>query len=171
MKVLLISEYYPPTVFGGGEISTQMLAHALAAKGINVSVLTAAKDNQQKREQDKKVTVYRYLKTGKHPYGIKESLKRLLVFPRSLRKELITLDKQENFDVIHCMNTTSILPFSYPKNTLATINSYVPFCPKGNLFYKEKMPCTGPSLMKCCGCIAQSQYVGKTKINKALRYN
>ncbi|MBI4149879.1 glycosyltransferase, partial [Candidatus Woesearchaeota archaeon] len=171
MKILLITEYYPPKIFGGGELSAQALARSLAAKGIDVSVLTATVPGQKAEEHDNGVTIYRYLRTGAHPFALWENLKRMVLFPHSLRKTLQELDKRENFDVIHCVNTTSILHFRYPKKTIATINSYVPFCPKGNLFYKEKTVCTGPAFMKCCGCIAASQYIGKTKMKAWLRWN
>ena len=39
MKVLFISEYFPPKIKGGGEISAYLLAKNLA-KRIDVSVLT-----------------------------------------------------------------------------------------------------------------------------------
>ncbi len=41
MKILLISEYFPPKIFGGGEISAWLLAKNLAKRGLDVSVLTS----------------------------------------------------------------------------------------------------------------------------------
>ena len=40
MKVLLPTEYYPPFVRGGAEISIKLLAEGLAKNGIKVYVLT-----------------------------------------------------------------------------------------------------------------------------------
>jgi len=41
MKILLVSEYFPPKIFGGGEISAALLAKNLSREGIEVSVLTS----------------------------------------------------------------------------------------------------------------------------------
>ena len=167
MKILVITEYYPPKVFGGGELSARALARGLSEKGHDVTVLTSSIRGMKEEDKDKKVKVCRRLATGDNPHSLLSNLKRAFVFPGSLRRALKGLDA----DVIHCANTTSILPFRHPKMTVATINSYVPFCPKGNLFYNEKVVCDGPSLLKCCGCIARSRYVGKARIGAWLRLN
>ena len=170
MKILLVSEYYPPKIFGGGELSAQTLASSLADQGIEVHVLTSQTGGVNEEKMEKKVKVHRYLKTGDNPWSLKENIKRLLFFPCSLRKAVRELDEQEQFDVIHCLNTTSIFPFK-KKKIIATINSYTPFCPKGNLFYKEQEVCDGAAFFKCSGCIAQSQYVGKSRVGLWLRWN
>lgn len=41
MKILFLSSYYPPNTKGGAEISTQLLAEALAKRGHNIHVITS----------------------------------------------------------------------------------------------------------------------------------
>ena len=50
MKILFVSEYYPPKIMGGGEINLALLAKALANKGMDVSVITSFHDNLERFE-------------------------------------------------------------------------------------------------------------------------
>ena len=142
-RVLLVSEYYPPKVFGGGEISAEHLAKGLADRGVDVSVLTSKFRGLPGYEENSGVKIHRRLSTGRGPTSM---IKRKLLFPRSIRKELKKLDEKENFDVIHFLNTTSITRCE--KRSIATINSYGNFCPKGNMFYREKKACNGCGILK-----------------------
>jgi len=166
LKVLLVSEYYPPRVFGGGEISAEQLAKGLAERGVDVSVLTSKSHGLPKFEEKNGVKIHRRLSTGRGPTSM---IKRKLLFPRSVRKELKKLDGEENFDVVHFLNTTSIA--SYEKRTIATINSYGNFCPKGNMFYREKKECNGCGILKYPLCMLSSNYVGKVRLRPWLKYN
>ena len=166
VKVILVSEYYPPRVFGGGEISAEHLAKGLAEKGVDVSVLTSKSHGLKKYEERDGVKIHRRLSTGRGPASM---LKRKLLFPRSVRKELKRLDEKENFDVVHFLNTTSIS--SYGKRTIATINSYGNFCPKGNMSYREKKACKGCGILKYPLCMLSSGYAGKVRLRPWLKYN
>ncbi len=165
-RVLLVSEYYPPKVFGGGEISAEHLAKGLAKRGVDVSVLTSKFRGLPEYEEKNGVRIHRRLSTGKGPASM---LKRKLLFPRSIRKELKKLDETENFDVVHFLNTTSIT--HYEKRSIATINSYGNFCPKGNMFYREKGECSGCGILKYPLCMLSSGYAGKVRMRPWLRYN
>ena len=166
VKVLLVSEYYPPKVFGGGEISAEHLAKGLAERGVDVSVLTSKSRGLEKYEEKDGVKIHRMLSTGRGPTSI---IKRKLLFPRSVRKELKRLGEKENFDAVHFLNTTSIT--RYEKRTIATINSYGNFCPKGNMFYREKGVCHGCGILKYPLCILSSSYVGKVRLRPWLKFN
>src|ERR1700682_3093019 len=48
MRLLIVSGYYPPTIVGGGDISTRILAEALLEVGADVLVLTCAE--RERRE-------------------------------------------------------------------------------------------------------------------------
>ncbi len=41
MKILFVSEYFPPKIMGGGEINLHLLAKALVKNKNEVSVLTS----------------------------------------------------------------------------------------------------------------------------------
>ncbi|MBW3000048.1 glycosyltransferase, partial [Candidatus Woesearchaeota archaeon] len=170
MKVLLISEYFPPKIFGGGEISAYMLAKNLAKKNIDVTVLTTFFKGLKEKEKKERITILRYLKNGKNPLSIIENIKRALFLKKSILKEV---KKLNSFDAVHFLNTTSILGsgFKTKAKKIATINGYTAFCPKRNLFYKEKTACNGCNFIKFLGCISRSNYIGKVRVNLLLKYN
>ncbi|MBC8500882.1 MAG: glycosyltransferase family 4 protein [Nanoarchaeota archaeon] len=171
LKVLLVSEYFPPKTFGGGEISAYHLAKSLAEEGVSVFVLTSYFKGLKRFGEKDGIKILRTLKTGNNPNSITENLKRKLYFQKSLKKDIFKIDNKENFDVIHFLNTTSIPSFKIKKKTIATINGYTNFCPKRNLFYKEREVCSGCNFPKFLGCIVNSENVGKIKISSYLRFN
>ena len=87
-KVLLVTEYFPPKIYGGGELSTSMLAKKLSEKGLEVTVLTSWFEGLKEQEQKDGYTIIRSLKTGE-PTTLKGNLKRMFCFQKSLKKELM----------------------------------------------------------------------------------
>ena len=75
MKVLLISEYFPPIVHGGGEISAETLARELAKNNIEVHVLTSYFKGLNPYEEINKVKIYRLLKTSLNPRKLTDNIK------------------------------------------------------------------------------------------------
>jgi glycosyltransferase involved in cell wall biosynthesis len=174
MKVLLVSEYFPPKVFGGGEISAEFLAKNLTEKKIEVFVLTSYFKGLKKYQEKDNYNVYRLLETGDSPYSLFSNIKRLYNFPVSVRNHVELLDNKLNFDIIHCLNSTSIEGVAYSnlnKRKVATLNSYVSLCPKANLFYKEESSCKGCEPLKFLKCILNSEYVAKQRLKSYLKYN
>lgn len=173
MKVLLVTEYYPPTIFGGGEISTKILAQTLSKNNIEVHVLTSSQNSLPIYEEKDKIKIHRLLKTGSDPSSLIENFKRVTFLQKSIKKEIKKLDKKERYNIIHFLNTTTIPTFklNIRAKKIATYNSYTNFCPKRNLFYKDKEACSGSSYLKCMNCMANSDYIGKTKVPKYLKYN
>ena len=170
-KILLVTEYYPPPIFGGGEIGAQVLANTLHREGFGVTVLTSLVPGKKEEENEEGVRILRVLKTG-DPRTLRGNIQRKLFFARSVKKQVLRLDAQEAFDTIHFLNNTSVVDLGEKNSkTVATLNSYHALCPKANLFYKEKMPCTGCSPVKYVGCITCSQYVGRIRLSWYLRYN
>lgn len=105
MKVLMISEYFPPASKGGGEISAFLLAKSLIKKKIEMHVLTSS-EKEPYFELIDGIKIHRVLSTGDSG-SIKGNLKRIK-FNKNLRIKVKKLDAKENFDIIHCMNTSSI---------------------------------------------------------------
>ncbi len=168
MKILFVSESFPPRSYGGGEISCALLAYGLAGRdGIRVTVLTSEVPGLKPVERKNGVTIVRRLKTGDGRSSITDNLKRKLHFKRSVRKEIEHLAIQH--DMVHFFNITSIVDTERP--SFATINSYLNFCPKGNLFYKEESVCSGCGFGKFIGCITNSEYIGKQRLKGYLKYN
>jgi len=170
LKVLLISEYFPPKVFGGGEISAWLLAKNLAKEGLDVSVLTSHFPELKKFEVKDKVKIYRNLKTGENPEGFLSNFKRAFLFPSSTKKELINLDKKESFDLIHCFNINSIIGTSQAKEKINKpiimhINSLVLFCPLGTLMKRGKICNEKCTFLKFLECFWKEKKISKIKKN------
>ncbi|NTV23205.1 MAG: glycosyltransferase family 4 protein [Nanoarchaeota archaeon] len=172
MNVLMVSEFYPPDAKGGGEISAHFLAKALAESGIAVHVLTSGKGHVEILD---KVHVHRLLATN-DPTTLKGNFLRQLLFEKSLLAKARVLMKRMNFDVVHCMGTTSIplikLKKEFHARFILHVNSPVMFCPKGTLMYKDEDVCerectTGTFL----GCVLGSKTLGKMALSPFIKYN
>ncbi|MEM2956635.1 MAG: glycosyltransferase family 4 protein [Candidatus Pacearchaeota archaeon] len=176
MKILLISEYFPPKIFGGGEISSWLLAKNLSKQGIDVFILTSHFNEPKKYEEHEGVKIYRNLLTGKNPNSVIENFKRAVVFPFTTEKELIKLDKKENFDLIHCMNINSIIGAAKAKEKvrkpmIAHINSPQLFCPSGTLVRENKLCNETCSFLKFFKCFLRSGKISKVEKKFYLQYN
>ncbi|MFP4001935.1 MAG: glycosyltransferase family 4 protein [Thermoplasmata archaeon] len=169
LRVLFVTESYPPESYGGGEISCALMAESLVDKGVEVSVITSGSEKADGLETRNGVKVFRKLKTGKARDTLVENLKRKIYLKSSVKKEVPKL--APDHDLIHFFNITSITDLPVEKPKFATINSYINFCPKGNLFYKEEWVCEGCKFTKFLGCITNSEYVGNQKLNRFLKYS
>lgn len=175
MKVLMISEYWYPKIEGGGEQSAFLLAKNLAKQRVEVHVLTSWFKGLKKEDIIDGIFIHRKLKTG-NPNSFFGNIKRSLFFNQSLKKKFLEITKNQEFDIIHCMNITSanIIKLKSKTNSkfVAHINSLLPFCPKGNLMYCNKEPCS-----KFCTfslflrCFLNSDELGKIKNRFFLKYN
>ncbi|MFH1376319.1 MAG: glycosyltransferase [Candidatus Woesearchaeota archaeon] len=173
MKALLITEYFPPIIHGGGEISAYSLAQALAKNNIEVHVLTSYFPNLKKYEEKDNIKIYRLLETGLNPRKLTDNIKRNILLKRSIKKYATELNKKENFDIIHFLNTTSItnLPEIKAKK-IATINNYTNFCPKSDLYYTKTNFSPGEkNFRKYIIEMLNTNYIGKQKLRFYLKYN
>jgi len=173
MKVLFITEYFPPKAKGGGEISCFLLGKYLTKLGVEVHVLTSKFKNTKKEEIIEGMFIHRKTKTGKNPNSILSNFKRSLIFPKSVRKNTKKLIKKYKFDIIHYFNINSsygVIKTKIPK--IMHINSPVLFCPKGNLLYGSKYSCNLHCNYKIFKkCFKDSRYIGKIKNSFFLKYN
>ena len=168
-RILLVSEYFPPRTFGGGELSAYELAKGLSGKGLDVSVLTSKFKGLEGFESRDGFKIYRLMETGENPGSLVSNFKRRKTFPKSEQETLNHFS--DKFMLIHCLNNTSIIGCKTNVPSIATLNSYSVFCPKGNLFYKEKNVCSGCSFTKFIGCLLESEYIGKMRLRFYLKYN
>ncbi len=175
MKILFISEYYPPKVMGGGEINLASLAKGLMSAGMEVLVLTSFFPGLARTEEQEGVKIYRRLKTGTTPSSWFSNVQRRLLFPRSVVREVQRLSIETSFDLIHFTGTSIITAPQLKKLNkplFATIESYPALCPKGDRLYhgrKEcKIACTLPRFLPCQ---AKSKEIGKMKNTWYVRYN
>jgi glycosyltransferase involved in cell wall biosynthesis len=173
MDVLFVSEYFPPDVKGGGELSCYLLAKSLCNFGVNVSVLTSKLSGEEYETKDG-IKIYRFLKTGRDPDRFKDNIKRQIYFENSLKNTLVNLQREKKFDIIHCMNITSLPVVKFKEQLNAKlilhVNSPVLFCPKGTLMYKDIEHCTYECKLNVFDdCYKESSLVGKLEIRSFLK--
>ncbi|MDP3639752.1 MAG: glycosyltransferase family 4 protein [Nanoarchaeota archaeon] len=175
MRVLFVSEYFPPKVLGGGEINLAQLTKGLAQSGVEVAVLTGYFSGLAKEELVGQVRVYRRLRTGATPHSLWSNVQRLTLFPGSVAKEVRRLSLEFQPDVIHFIGTSLIAApklRGLKKPLFATIESYPALCPKGDRFYKGRQECKQVcSLGKFFSCQRASSEIGKMKNGWFVKYN
>ena len=172
MKLLLVSEYFPPKVMGGGEINVFLIAKALVKKGMEVFVLTSYHKGLQKYEEKEGIKIIRKLKTGATASGLIDNLKRSFF---SAEKEVRRLHYEQKFDRIHLFGTAIISAKKLSKlnvQIFATIESYPTLCPKGDRMYLGKKECKHIcSFSKFAVCQQKSSEIGKMKNKWYFKYN
>lgn len=160
---------------GGGEINLELLATVLVKKGVEVFVLTSYHPGLEKCEKKDGVFIYRKIKTGKKPSSAFENVKRSLIFPKSMVKEVKLILKQEKIDAIHFIGTSIIAAPKLQKYNIplfATIESYPTLCPKGDRIFHGKKECTIKcSFTEFLSCQQDSAEIGKMKNGWYLKYN
>ncbi len=175
MKVLFISEYFPPKIMGGGEINVNLLAKALVKNKVEVFLLTSYHPGLKKVEIVDGIKVYRTLKTATDPHSIINNLKRSIDLPKSIVKEVNKIVKKYNFDAIHFIGTSIIAAQKLKKLKIplfATIESFPTLCPKGDRFYHGKKECScNCSFFKYLFCQMNSNEMGKVRNKFYLKYN
>src|SRR3989344_2355451 len=175
MNLLFVSEYYPPSTMGGGEISLSVTAKSLVRSGLDVTVLTSRQSGLKQKELIEGVKVIRTLATGKNPQGLLENFKRSFLFPKSVVSEVLKLCRVQHIDIIHFQGSSIIAAPNLKKLKIplaATIESYPALCPKGDRMYRGKEPCNLVcSPKKFFFCQNQSSEIGKICNRFYLRHN
>jgi glycosyltransferase involved in cell wall biosynthesis len=175
MNILFISEYFYPKVMGGGEINLFLLAKHLSEKGIKVFVLTSYFRGLKRREKVSGITVLRRLKTSPSVSGLVSNWIRGFFFPRSVTKEIRKITKEIDIDIIHFIGQSIIasdICSSIKKRCVATIESYIALCPKGDLLYKGKHVCyRNCNFHSFVSCLISSNEIGKLRNRFYLRFN
>ena len=159
MRILLLSQFYPPIV-GGEERHVRNLGAALARRGHQVSVVTLWYPGANPDEYDGPVRVYR----------IRGPLQRLAgLFAESERRhappfpdpELVTalarITAREKPEIVHAHNwlLASYLPVALwcGAKLVVTLHDYSLVCARKNFMRGQQM-CDGPALTECLPCAA-----------------
>jgi len=181
MRLLIVTEYFPPAIFGGGELSAYHLAKALVRQGHNVTVLTSRIPGEKDEEVKDGVRVLRRVRTGRTPTGLLSNLTRMMLFPKSMKEETMRLaeegrkERGEAFDAIHCMNMTSMVVAELKEKldlpVTAHINSPLPICPKGDRVRYGKQCTVTCNVGYFTPCLLCSHFVGKLRNRWYLRFN
>jgi glycosyltransferase involved in cell wall biosynthesis len=159
VRILLLSQFYPPIV-GGEERHVRNLGAALAARGHQVSVATLWYPGAKSSELDGDVRVYRIRGTLQRLSGLFAEGERRHAPPfpdPELVANLALLVKKEQPEVVHAHNwlLASFLPVKLWSNTrlVVTLHDYSLVCAKKN-FMRRGVVCQGPSLRACLPCAA-----------------
>ena len=145
MNIGIIAPYYFPNVKGGGEISLKILSEALVEKGYNVVVVTF--DGKEKKEEViSSVRIVRYS-------GVAEIAQPLTLLPQVL---LVLKRFEQEVDLFHMYNMSTIPGAGLykllggRKPVVATLNSYIGFCPIGSaLCIVKNKACNLTNRIKC----------------------
>lgn len=175
MKILFVSEYFYPKITGGGEVNLQQVAQSLVGSNVQVAVITSHFENLPVFEMINNIEVYRSLKTGNSASSFFSNLKRSIIFPRSVEKEVELFAKKWNPDIIHFIGN-SIIAAPYLKKLgiplVSTMEGYSALCPKGDRLYCGKTECPYIcSFSKFLPCQMKSTTIGKMKNSWYLCYN
>ncbi len=120
MRVGLVSDFFPPNLMGGAEISCQLLAEALSREGVEVHVLTPSFSGQQRSVMMNGYMPHYYL------FPFKSAIKRRVVIGNPLfylwsYRAISQCIERIGLDLVHAQNKYSI-----PGSALAARSSHIP---------------------------------------------
>jgi glycosyltransferase involved in cell wall biosynthesis len=163
MRILQVTDCYPPPLIGGRDLHVSMLAHELLRRGHDVEVATLAGPTRDRIESDDGIPVHRI-------GGWSRALSRFYVDPEQpfhptvpdpgLVRKLSNLIRERQPQVVHVHSWMlySLLPFLPSRDTrlVVTMHEYGFVCAKNSFVHKGQV-CGGPRLAKCISC-AGAQY-------------
>lgn len=160
MRILMISQFYPPTI-GGEERHVQTLSAELAARGHEVAVATLWHEGLAEFEQDGAVRVYRIRGTVQRATWLFSEGGRRHAPPLpdpELSLAMRRIIARERPEIVHAHNwlVHSFVPlkaWSGAKLVL-TLHDYSLVCAQKRLMYHDRTLCDGPGFTKCLGCAA-----------------
>ena len=162
MRVLMLSEFYPP-IIGGMERHVQTLSRELARRGHHVAVATLQSKGSPSLQEDEGVRVYRLSGWNQmlaHFYLNQERQFHPPFPDPGVMAGLRHVIEQERPDIVHARrwmlySFVGLKAWSGAK-LVVTLHDYSLFCPTMTYLHKGEQ-CTGPSYIKCV-CCASSQY-------------
>lgn len=167
MRILLLSQFYPP-VIGGEERHVRNLAAALAARGHQVSVATQAGNEQSGMTIDGAVRVWRIRGTAQRASALFSEADRPFAPPFPDPELVLGLRRvvaAERPNVVHAHNWLlhSYLPLRLLSRTpfVVTLHDYSLRCARKNYLEMGRNVCSGPQARKCLACANQQYGVAK----------
>jgi glycosyltransferase involved in cell wall biosynthesis len=158
MRILMLSELYPPYI-GGTEEHVRNLSRGLVQRGHDVAVATIGPAERPTLEDDYGVRVYRLRSTLQRAPSLMPSGRPYAppfpdpVLVRALRRVI----RHEQPAVVHAHNwiVHSFVPLKRRGGAklVVTLHDYGVVCAKRTLMYDDRQ-CTGPGIAKCLRCAA-----------------
>ncbi|MBV9688721.1 MAG: glycosyltransferase family 4 protein [Ktedonobacteraceae bacterium] len=166
MRILMLSQFYPP-IIGGEEQHVRALSTELVARGHDVTVVTLWHQGLAEFELDQGVRVYRVRSSMQRMPWLFSNSKRCYAPPfpdpeitLALRRVIV----QERPEIVHAHNwlVYSFLPLKVWSGVrlIVTLHNNNLVCAKLTLLYHNAL-CEGPGFTKCLGCA--TQYYGLVK--------
>ncbi|HIH72981.1 MAG: Uncharacterized protein XD43_0404 [Thermococcales archaeon 44_46] len=187
MKILFVTEYYPPIHMGGAEISLKILVNKLAQLGHEVTVITPNYTKYKtETEISKNLRVIRF-KSWRY-FLFKKQLRKISseIYLRKkssyyfqlngyikfssfeIMKVVKELLQTEDFDVIHANNLESILALSKIQDAdikVAHLRDFALLCWNRGLDNNGKL-CEGCSLTNIQQCMGANYILGSTLVHE-----
>ncbi len=160
MRVLMISELYPPFI-GGSEEYVRNLSRDLTRRGHHVAVATIAADNEPSVDDEDGVTVHRLRSTTGRLSGLMPSGRPYL--PPAPDPDVVAglrrIVAKHRPDVVHAHNwmVDSFVPLKAWSGAglVMTLHDYSVVCAKRSLLYRDR-ECSGPAPAKCLRCAGRN---------------
>ncbi|MFL5653156.1 MAG: glycosyltransferase family 4 protein [Ktedonobacteraceae bacterium] len=166
MRILMLSQFYPPTI-GGEERHVADLSAELVARGHQVSVATLWHKGFPRFENVKGVCVHRIRGTLQRMEAIFSYKDRQFAPPFTDPEVLWALRQiisEERPDIIHAHNwivhSFTLLKAWSKAKLVMTLHDYSLVCVQKRLMHFG-VRCSGPGFMKCLNCAANFYGVGK----------
>lgn len=149
MKILFLSEFCPPDVIGGSEISMYILAKELAKQKNEVTILTRGKIEKVIFQDNIKILKIKELLIPKKIGIIFEEF-----FINKASKKIQKDINLNNFDIIHAhdMRTSLILAKLNLDNSMITVRDCWPIC-MGRDYLTKNGECKGCSFLNFRKCL------------------
>lgn len=166
MRILMLAQFYPPTI-GGEERHVTNLSAELAARGHQVSVATLWHKGFARFESEKGVRIHRIRGTLQRMEAIFSYKDRQFAPPFTDPEVLWALRRiisEERPDIIHAHNWivhsfTPLKAWSKAKLVM-TLHDYSLVCVQKRLM-RHGVRCSGPAFVKCMNCAADFYGIGK----------
>ncbi len=166
MRILMLAQFYPPTI-GGEERHVRNLSIDLAARGHDVSLATLWHQGLADFEIDHGVRIHRIRGTMQRVSALFSEQERQYAPPFPDPEAMYALWRivqQERPDIVHAHNWivhsfTPIKAWSKAK-LVVTLHDYGLLCVQQRLTYQNEI-CSGPALGKCLHCA--SDFYGAAK--------
>ena len=166
MRILMLSQFYPP-IIGGAEQHVRTLSIELVARGHEVTVVTMRHSGQARVELDHGVCVYRIRSAVQRMAWLFSDSGRQYTPPFPDPETLLELRgilEKEKPQIVHAHNwlVRSFLPLKAWSGArlVVTLHDYNLACAKDTLVYRNAC-CTGPGMTKCLECAARHYGVMK----------
>ncbi|MFL5700625.1 MAG: glycosyltransferase family 4 protein [Ktedonobacteraceae bacterium] len=166
MRILMLAQFYPPTI-GGEERHVANLSAELAARGHQVSVATLWHKGFARFEIEKGVRIHHIRGTLQRMEAIFSYKDRQFAPPFTDPEALWALRRiisEERPDIIHAHNWivhsfTPLKAWSKAKLVM-TLHDYSLVCVQKRLM-RHGVRCSGPAFVKCLNCAADFYGIGK----------